>query len=191
MTQLKVAEGEDPLMSRWSAIAGCSQFWTERSTNGEYLCGALHPTLAQHIQMLLRGAYEQDQQVDRLGKRPFFHSLRFLSQLLFELSLFFSSQGLHCIIALIDRVHDAGRLVRSQHERILALRAANKELKGRADQDLVAIVESTSEGVSSLPSSIECKSLAGLGPYEDQVSRTNGSGLNPSIVESGDHPLVM
>ncbi|RZR95866.1 hypothetical protein BHM03_00024774 [Ensete ventricosum] len=67
MTQLKVAEGEDPLMSRWSAIAGCSQFWTERSTSGEYLCGALHPTLAQHIRMLLRGAYEQGQQVDRLG----------------------------------------------------------------------------------------------------------------------------
>ncbi|RWW78039.1 hypothetical protein BHE74_00013750 [Ensete ventricosum] len=29
ITRLKIAEGEDPLMSRWSAIAGSSQFWTE------------------------------------------------------------------------------------------------------------------------------------------------------------------
>ncbi|RRT46510.1 hypothetical protein B296_00013983 [Ensete ventricosum] len=50
-------------------------------------------------------------------------------------------KGLHFITALIDRVHDAGQLVRSQHKRILALQAANKELKDRADQDLVAAAE--------------------------------------------------
>ncbi|RWW68359.1 hypothetical protein BHE74_00024116 [Ensete ventricosum] len=98
MTRLKVTEGEDPLMPRWSTIVGSSQFWTEGPLSREYLCGTLHPTLAK--------------------------------------------QGLHFVTALIDQVHDAGRLVRSQHERILALRVANKELKGRADQDLVAVVES-------------------------------------------------
>ncbi|RWW17965.1 hypothetical protein GW17_00018078 [Ensete ventricosum] len=41
-------------------------------------------------------------------------------------------KGLHFITALIDRVHYAGRLVQSQHERILAL---------RADQDLVTVIE--------------------------------------------------
>ncbi|RRT78674.1 hypothetical protein B296_00007116 [Ensete ventricosum] len=50
--------------------------------------------------------------------------------------------GLHFITALIDRVHDAGQLVWSQHERILVLWAPNNELKGRGDQDLVATAES-------------------------------------------------
>ncbi|RRT39059.1 hypothetical protein B296_00057603 [Ensete ventricosum] len=45
------------------------------------------------------------------------------------------------LVPLIDRVHDAGRLVRSQHERILAFRAANKELKHGASQDLVTVAE--------------------------------------------------
>ncbi|RRT55436.1 hypothetical protein B296_00027047 [Ensete ventricosum] len=40
-----------------------------------------------------------------------------------------------------SRVHDVGRLVQHQHERILALRAANKELKVRASQELVAAAE--------------------------------------------------
>ncbi|RZS03438.1 hypothetical protein BHM03_00033616 [Ensete ventricosum] len=47
MTQLKVVEGEDLLMPRWSAIAGSNQFWTEGPLSGEYLHGALHPTLAK------------------------------------------------------------------------------------------------------------------------------------------------
>ncbi|RRT41828.1 hypothetical protein B296_00057511 [Ensete ventricosum] len=48
---------------------------------------------------------------------------------------------------LIDRVHDAGRLVRSQHERILALQAVNKELKLGASQDLVAAIELHAKGL--------------------------------------------
>ncbi|RZR98908.1 hypothetical protein BHM03_00028355 [Ensete ventricosum] len=43
--------------------------------------------------------------------------------------------------ALIDRVHDVGQLVRHQHERILALQVANKELKVGANQELVAAIE--------------------------------------------------
>ncbi|RRT71282.1 hypothetical protein B296_00031876 [Ensete ventricosum] len=46
MTQLKVVKDEDPIMPRWSAIAGSNQFWIEDLLSGEYLCGALHPTLA-------------------------------------------------------------------------------------------------------------------------------------------------
>ncbi|RWW58147.1 hypothetical protein BHE74_00035025 [Ensete ventricosum] len=42
---------------------------------------------------------------------------------------------------LIDRVHDAGRLIQSQHEKILALKAANKELKASVNQELVAAAE--------------------------------------------------
>ncbi|RWW47189.1 hypothetical protein BHE74_00046841 [Ensete ventricosum] len=56
-------------------------------------------------------------------------------------------EGLHFISALIVRVHDAGRLVRTQHERILALRAANKELKLGANQDLVAAIEFREKGL--------------------------------------------
>ncbi|RWW23060.1 hypothetical protein GW17_00012710 [Ensete ventricosum] len=37
MTRLKVAEGEDPLMPRWSAIAGSSQFWTKGPLSRKYL----------------------------------------------------------------------------------------------------------------------------------------------------------
>ncbi|RWV76903.1 hypothetical protein GW17_00062358 [Ensete ventricosum] len=47
MTRLKVIEGEDPLMPRWSAITGSSQFWIEGPLSGEYLRGALHLNLAK------------------------------------------------------------------------------------------------------------------------------------------------
>ncbi|RRT58309.1 hypothetical protein B296_00010412, partial [Ensete ventricosum] len=43
--------------------------------------------------------------------------------------------------ALIDRVHDTGWLVQSQHEKILTFWVANKELKLRAYQELVTTVE--------------------------------------------------
>ncbi|RRT72065.1 hypothetical protein B296_00028126 [Ensete ventricosum] len=49
--------------------------------------------------------------------------------------------------ALIDRVHDASRLVWSQHERILVLRAANKELKLGASQDLVTVTKLCANGL--------------------------------------------
>ncbi|RWW49678.1 hypothetical protein BHE74_00044122 [Ensete ventricosum] len=87
MTWLKCVDSEVPLVLRWSASSGSSQFWTKGPLFGEYLRGALHPALAN---------------------------------------------------ALIDRVHDAGRLIWSQHEKILTLRAANKELKLGANQELVA-----------------------------------------------------
>ncbi|RWV85566.1 hypothetical protein GW17_00052635 [Ensete ventricosum] len=47
MTQLKTAEGEDPLVPRWSAISGLPQVWTVGPLAGEYLRGALHPVLAK------------------------------------------------------------------------------------------------------------------------------------------------
>ncbi|RWW12291.1 hypothetical protein GW17_00024051 [Ensete ventricosum] len=83
---VELGEGEDPLVSRWSTISTSNPFWTEGPLSGEYLRGALHPTLAKQI-------------------------------------------------------HDAGRLVRSQHEKILALRAANKELKDSVGQELAAATE--------------------------------------------------
>ncbi|RWV92725.1 hypothetical protein GW17_00044870, partial [Ensete ventricosum] len=63
MTRLKVAEGEDPLMPRWSVIAGSNQFWIEGPLSGEYLRGALHPTLAKQ-------AYEcsSEELMDRASK---------------------------------------------------------------------------------------------------------------------------
>ncbi|RRT59480.1 hypothetical protein B296_00045782 [Ensete ventricosum] len=106
MTRLKVTKVEDPLMPRWSAIAGSSQFWTEGPLSGEYLREALHPALAKQV-------YEcsSEELMNRANKSAI-------------------------------RVYDVGQLVRSKHERILTLRATSKELKGRADQDLVAAAES-------------------------------------------------
>ncbi|RWW26393.1 hypothetical protein GW17_00009217 [Ensete ventricosum] len=49
MTRLKVAEGEAPMMSRWSTISELSQFWTKGPLSGEYLQGALHPALAKQV----------------------------------------------------------------------------------------------------------------------------------------------
>ncbi|RZR97068.1 hypothetical protein BHM03_00026180 [Ensete ventricosum] len=63
-----------------------------------------------------------------------------------RMRLYPPAAGFHFITARIDRVHDAGRLVQSQHERILTLRAANKELKGRVDQDLVTIAKAHGTG---------------------------------------------
>ncbi|RRT54538.1 hypothetical protein B296_00032878 [Ensete ventricosum] len=116
MTRLKVTEGEDPLMPRWSAITRSSQFWTEGPLSGEYLRRALHPALAKQV-------YEcsSEELMNRASKSAIW--------------------GLHFVTTLIDWVHDTNWLVQSQHEIILALRAANKELKGRTDQDLVAAIE--------------------------------------------------
>ncbi|RRT70169.1 hypothetical protein B296_00031977 [Ensete ventricosum] len=45
ITRLKITEGEDPLMSRWSAIAGSSQFWTE----GPFLRGVSARVPTPHL----------------------------------------------------------------------------------------------------------------------------------------------
>ncbi|RZR74922.1 hypothetical protein BHM03_00046264 [Ensete ventricosum] len=82
----------------------------------EYLRGALHPTLAKQV-------YEcsSEEFMNRADKLAVW--------------------GLHFVSALIDRVHDAGQMVRNQHEKILALRAVNKELKASVDQELATIAE--------------------------------------------------
>ncbi|RRT64299.1 hypothetical protein B296_00029614 [Ensete ventricosum] len=49
MKQLKTNEGEDPLTSWWSSISGSTRVWTEGPLAGEYLRGALHPTLAKQL----------------------------------------------------------------------------------------------------------------------------------------------
>ncbi|RWW76548.1 hypothetical protein BHE74_00015349 [Ensete ventricosum] len=49
ITRLKCVEGEDSLVPRWSTISGSSPFWTEGALSGEYLRGALHPTLAKQV----------------------------------------------------------------------------------------------------------------------------------------------
>ncbi|RWV80433.1 hypothetical protein GW17_00058299 [Ensete ventricosum] len=138
MTRLKCVDSEDPLVPRWSTISGSSPFWIEGPLSGEYLRGALHPTLAKQV-------YEctSEELMNRASKSAVwvrnvsFLRLLFSFQTLTPLCL----QGLHFISALIDRVHDAGRLVRSQHEKILTLRAVNKELKAGVGQDLVAAAE--------------------------------------------------
>ncbi|RZS17073.1 hypothetical protein BHM03_00049184 [Ensete ventricosum] len=127
------------------------------------------------------------------------------------------SAGLHFVSTLIDRVHDVGRLVRSQHEKILVLRAANKELKSQAGQDLAVATElhmkeleedvdklqvelglvsdNSGDAIWSLPPRCEfsmgAPGVTNLGLPEDQVSCTNELGSDPPIVESGDCPLVM
>ncbi|RZR99253.1 hypothetical protein BHM03_00028767 [Ensete ventricosum] len=132
MTGLKTVEGEDPLISRWSAISELSQVWTEGPLFGEYLRGALHPALAKQV-------YEcsSEELMNRARK----------------------STGFHFVSALIDRVHDAGWLVRTQHERILVLRTANKELKLGANQELVAVtkfhVKGLEEDVKKLRAELE------------------------------------
>ncbi|RWW44175.1 hypothetical protein BHE74_00050095, partial [Ensete ventricosum] len=51
------------------------------------------------------------------------------------------SAGLHFASALINQIHDASRLVQSQHEKILTFWAVNKELKTGVGQELVAVTE--------------------------------------------------
>ncbi|RRT45128.1 hypothetical protein B296_00050493 [Ensete ventricosum] len=111
MARLKCADSEDPLVPRWSIISESSTFWIEGPLSGEYLRGAFHPTLAKQV-------YECscEEIMNQAGKG-------------FTLS------------ALIDRVHNAGRLVQSQHEKILTLRATNKELKAGVGQELVTAGE--------------------------------------------------
>ncbi|RRT56615.1 hypothetical protein B296_00037048 [Ensete ventricosum] len=113
MTRLKCVEGEDPLVPRWSTISGSSPFWTEGPLSGEYLRGALHPTLVKQVYKC-----SSEELTNRANKLVVW--------------------GLHFVGALINRVHDAGQLIRSQHEKIPALQAANKELKAGVDQELAA-----------------------------------------------------
>ncbi|RRT62922.1 hypothetical protein B296_00025408 [Ensete ventricosum] len=131
ITRLKCIEGEDPLVPRWSTISESSPFLTEGPLSGEYLRGALHPTLAKQV-------YEcsSEELMNRAGKLAVW--VRTYARPPFSSPLIFSSITFVCLhglrsSALIDWVHDAGRLVRSQHEKILALRAVNKELKAGAE----------------------------------------------------------
>ncbi|RZR80937.1 hypothetical protein BHM03_00007047 [Ensete ventricosum] len=127
MTRLKCVDGEDSLVPRWSTISGSSPFWTEGPLSREYLRGALHPTLVKQV-------YECsfEELMNRADKSAVW--------------------GLHFVSALIDRVHDVGQLVRSQHEKILALRAANKELKASVGQELAVVAE---QRVKELEAKIE------------------------------------
>ncbi|RWW62801.1 hypothetical protein BHE74_00030044 [Ensete ventricosum] len=60
---VELGEGEDPLVSRWSTISASNLFWTEGPLSGEYLRGALHPTLAKQV-------YEcsSEELMNRVGK---------------------------------------------------------------------------------------------------------------------------
>ncbi|RZR81742.1 hypothetical protein BHM03_00008036 [Ensete ventricosum] len=113
----------------------------ERWNSGRSLAGgALHPTLAKQVyerssEELMNWAGKSTVWV-RTSAKP-----SFSSPLVFSSITFVYLQGLHFVSALIDLVHDADRLVRSQHEKILALRAANKELKASVVQELTAAVE--------------------------------------------------
>ncbi|RRT41190.1 hypothetical protein B296_00057995 [Ensete ventricosum] len=109
-------EGEDPLVPRWSTISGSSPLWTKGPLFGEYLRGALHPTLVKQV-------YEcsSEELMNRVGKSAVW--------------------GLHFVSALIYQVHDTGRLVWSQHKKILTLWAMNKELKASVSQELAAVAE--------------------------------------------------
>ncbi|RRT55667.1 hypothetical protein B296_00039856 [Ensete ventricosum] len=61
--RLKCVNGEDPLVPRWSTISRFNPFWTEGSLSGEYLRGALHPTLLKQV-------YEcsSEELINRVGK---------------------------------------------------------------------------------------------------------------------------
>ncbi|RWW73659.1 hypothetical protein BHE74_00018455 [Ensete ventricosum] len=88
MTQLKVAEGEDPLMPRWSTIAGSSQFWTEGPLSEEYMRGALHPTLTKQVyecssEELMNRANKSTVWVSALSSIPFIFFLSFCLSFLF------------------------------------------------------------------------------------------------------------
>ncbi|RWW19001.1 hypothetical protein GW17_00016977 [Ensete ventricosum] len=83
-------------MLRWSAISGSSLVWTEGPLAGEYLRGAIHPTLAKQVY-----EYSSEELMNKADKSA----------------------------------------VWSQHERILTLRAVNKELKLGGNQELLAVAE--------------------------------------------------
>ncbi|RRT47570.1 hypothetical protein B296_00029420 [Ensete ventricosum] len=138
MTQLKCVDSKDPLVPRWSTISGSSPLWTEGPLYGEYLWGALHPTLAKQVY-----EYSSEELMNWADKSAIWvRNISFLHHLFsFQTLTPFYLQGLHFVSALIDRVHDVGRLVQSQHEKILTLRAANKELEVGVDQELIAAVE--------------------------------------------------
>ncbi|RRT85542.1 hypothetical protein B296_00004173 [Ensete ventricosum] len=82
----------------------------------EYLWGALHPMLAKQL-------YEcsSEELMNRAAKSTVW--------------------GFNFASALVDRVHDAGRMVRLQHERIAVLWTANKELKFGASQEVFTVAE--------------------------------------------------
>ncbi|RWV78195.1 hypothetical protein GW17_00060870 [Ensete ventricosum] len=49
MMRLKCINSEDPLVPRWSTISRFNPFWTKGPLSGEYLRGALHPTLLKQV----------------------------------------------------------------------------------------------------------------------------------------------
>ncbi|RRT59716.1 hypothetical protein B296_00045597 [Ensete ventricosum] len=117
MTRPRCADSKGPLVPRWSTISRSASFGPRvrcpRST-----CEGLYTPSCEASKGCLFS--------------PF---------LILPSNLPLCLQGLHFASALISRIHDASRLVRSQHEKILTLWAANKELKTRVGQELVAVTE--------------------------------------------------
>ncbi|RZS06216.1 hypothetical protein BHM03_00036842 [Ensete ventricosum] len=229
MTRLKVAECEDPLMPRWSAIAGSSQFWTEafRAANKELKGRAdqnLVATTESHAKELERDVHKLQGELESLKtqRRRLEEEVGILCSILDGawndrarlegdvLSLTEAMTLLEAELkgerAKVVAAYKASRGFESGLEKMgrvsyeFGYRVALERLRGKhheieVEQDLFVECPKDANVKMDLNQpfydSSPSEKVADLGPPEDQVSRTDGSGSDPPVVESGDRPLVM
>ncbi|THU48458.1 hypothetical protein C4D60_Mb09t26470 [Musa balbisiana] len=126
MTSLPVGVPGAPYAARWPDLKADSRIWADGATAQEFVRGALHPALAKEL-------YSCTSEVlaDRAAK-----------------SLVW---GQHYVMALIDRVLDAGRVIERQSNTIAALRLENQELRSSSGPEVVAAAEQRAAALDEEP----------------------------------------
>ncbi|RWW05491.1 hypothetical protein GW17_00031232 [Ensete ventricosum] len=121
ISELSRPEAEGPLKLHWPNLAASSWVWTDWPLATKYVRGVLHPSLAKQ---LYEASFEE--LMDRATKAVVW--------------------GPYFAGALVDRVHDAGWVVRLLIERNSMLRVENKELKlGTGPEDVAATEKRATE----------------------------------------------
>ncbi|CAL9056499.1 unnamed protein product [Musa banksii] len=104
MRELPDGEVDAPLEPRWSGLTVGSRVWTDGSSAATFVRGGLVPTIAKQLSSLS-------------------------SEVLIEKAAKSLVWNQHYHMALIDRVHDAGRVISCMGDEIIELRNQIEELK--------------------------------------------------------------
>ncbi|XP_018675334.2 uncharacterized protein LOC108951563 [Musa acuminata AAA Group] len=116
VSEIPLGESSDPLVARWGGLSRGDRVWAGGDPSAAFLRGALHPDMARDLYVL-----------------P--------SEVLLNKSAQSLIWGLHYATALMDRVHDAGRVIGGLVNRNVELHRQVEEVRAGAGPEAVAAVE--------------------------------------------------
>ncbi|RZS03243.1 hypothetical protein BHM03_00033397 [Ensete ventricosum] len=140
MSDLGHQDPEKELQARWAGLRNSTKVWHTSSAAEEYERGILHPQLARELYTL-----PSEVLMARATKELVLVSLPTCEFVFLSFFFFFltepSVQSQHLQMALIDRVHDAGRLITFMDHRVKQQQEELDVLKSKGGPEAVAEAE--------------------------------------------------